>query len=156
MQTALDIMAKSPARCTPDTNLREVARLMADYDCGAVPVVQSQDAPKPIGIVTDRDIVIRLLAEGKNPLEATAQDAMSDGVVTVRPDTSVDEVARQMEENQVRRIVVADENGALVGIVSQADVVLSATPAEAAEVIRELSEDREGEGHMPLGGAYSG
>lgn len=153
--TVLDIMAKSPARCTPETTLPEVARLMVDYDCGAIPVVQSQDAPKPIGIVTDRDIVVRLVAEGKCPLEATARDAMSDAPVTVRPDASIEDVARLMEENQVRRILVADENGALLGIVSQADIALNASPEETAEVVREVSEEDKDE-RMPLGGDYSG
>jgi len=155
MPTVLDIMAKSPARCTPETSLPEVARLMVDYDCGAIPVVQSQDAPKPIGIVTDRDIVVRLVAENKCPLEATARDAMSEAPVSVRPDASIEDVARLMEENQLRRILVADENGALLGIVSQADVVLNSSPQQAAEVVREVSEDDKDE-RMPLGGDYSG
>jgi len=151
----LDIMAKSPARCTPDTPIPEVARLMVEYDCGAIPVVQSQDAPKPIGIVTDRDIVVRLVAEGKNPLELTAREAMSEGVVTARPDTSLEAVGDLMEDNQVRRILVVDENGALIGIVSQADIALNASPEVAAEVVKEISED-DPENPLPLGGAYSG
>ena len=159
MPTVLDIMAKSPARCTPETPLGHVAKLMADFDCGAIPVVRSEEAPQPLGIITDRDIVIRLVAENRNPLEATARDAMTEQVVTVRPDQSLQEVADAMEENQVRRIVVVDENGALVGIVSQADVALNSPREVIAEVLQEVSEDEEGDRDklMPLqNNSYAG
>jgi CBS domain-containing protein len=159
MPTVLDIMAKSPARCTPETPLGHVAKLMADFDCGAIPVVRSEEAPQPLGIITDRDIVIRLVAENRNPLEAPARDAMTEQVVTVRPDQSLQEVADAMEENQVRRIVVVDENGALVGIVSQADVALNAPREVIAEVLQEVSEDEDGDRDklMPLqNNSYAG
>src|SRR5207253_1851546 len=73
---ARDIMTGNPACCTPDTNLENVAWLMLRNNCGAIPVVDSQDSKKPLGIITDRDITCRCVAQGKNPLELTAEDCM--------------------------------------------------------------------------------
>ncbi len=155
--TVLDVMAKSPAVCMPSTPIAEVAKMMAEHDCGAIPVVQSQDDPTPIGIITDRDIVVRLLAEGNNPLDATARDAMSEGLVTATSDLSLEAVGELMETNQVRRIPVVDENKKVIGVVSQADLALSVSPSEAGNVLQAVSEDEaDNEEKMPLGGAYSG
>ena len=134
-----DIMTKDPACCEPETALQEVAKLMLVNDCGEIPVVDSQRTMRPVGVVTDRDIVVRCVAEGKNPLEADAGDVMSSPVVTVTPDMDVDEVGDMMEEHQVRRIPVVDEAGAICGIVAQADIARHAHPREIAEVVREVS-----------------
>lgn len=134
-----DIMTKDPACCEPETSLKEVAKLMLVNDCGEIPVVDSQRTMRPVGVVTDRDIVIRCVAEGKNPLEADAGDVMSSPVVTVTPDMDIDEVGDMMEEHQVRRIPVVDEAGAICGIVAQADIARHAHPREVAEVVREVS-----------------
>lgn len=151
----VDIMAKSPAVCTPETPLREVARMMVDHDCGAIPVVENRDNPRPVGIITDRDITCRTVAEGKNPLEMTAQSCLSAAVVTVTPQTSLDECARTMAEYQVRRVPVVDENGAVIGMVAQADIALNSPPQETARVVQEISDEEE-EPDPPMGGAYSG
>ena len=134
-----EIMTKNPAVCEPETQLQEVGRLMVQNDCGEIPVVDSRRTMRPVGVVTDRDIVVRLVAEGKNPLEHDAGDAMSSPVVTVTPDMDVDEVGDMMEEHQVRRIPVVDEAGAVCGIVAQADIARHAHPREIAEVVREVS-----------------
>src|SRR5687767_6990770 len=84
-----DIMTKDPACCEPETSLQEVAKLMLVNDCGEIPVVDSQRTMRPVGVVTDRDIVIRCVAEGKNPLEADAGDVMSSPVVTVTPEMDI-------------------------------------------------------------------
>jgi CBS domain-containing protein len=134
-----DIMTKDPACCEPETPLQEVAKLMLVNDCGEIPVVDSRRTMRPVGVVTDRDIVVRCVAEGKNPLEADAGDVMSSPVVTVTPDMDLDEVGDMMEEHQVRRIPVVDEAGAICGIVAQADIARHAHPREVAEVVREVS-----------------
>jgi CBS domain-containing protein len=150
-----DIMAKSPAVCTPDEGLGAVARMMVEHDCGAIPVVESRDTPRPVGVLTDRDIVVRVLAEGRNPLDATAGDAMTAAAVTVKPDTSLDECARVMAEHQIRRVVVVDAtSGAVIGLVSQADLALNAPADTAGEVVKEISEDESLRGSMV--GDYSG
>lgn len=151
----LDIMAKSPAVCTPDTALPEVARMMVEHDCGAIPVVESAESPRPVGVITDRDIVVRLVAEGRCPLEAAAKDAMTESVTTVSPQMSLAECAEVMERHQVRRVPVVDESGKIIGMVSQADIALNAPPQDTAEMLREISEEDALEESKPMGGAYS-
>lgn len=134
-----DIMTRDPACCTPDTNLQAVARLMVECDCGEIPVVENRQSMKPVGVVTDRDICCRTVAEGKNPLGMTAGDCMSSPCVTVTPEMSVEECCRVMEENQIRRVPVVDERGACCGIVAQADIARHAPEQEAAEVVKVVS-----------------
>lgn len=134
-----DIMTRDLACCTPDTNLQEVARLMVECDCGGIPVVQNRQSMKPVGVVTDRDICIRTVAEGKNPLEMTAGDCMSGPSITVTPETSLEDCCQVMEKNQIRRVPVVDERGACCGIVAQADIAKHAPKQDTAEVVREVS-----------------
>ncbi len=134
-----DIMTREPACCMPDTNLQEVARLMVECDCGEIPVVENRQSMKPVGVVTDRDICCRTVAEGKNPLEMTAGDCMSSPCVTVTPEMGVEDCCRVMEENQIRRVPVVDERGACCGIVAQADIAQRASERETAEVVKEVS-----------------
>ena len=134
-----EIMTKSPACCTPDTSLREVAAMFVDNDCGAVPVVDSVNTRRPIGIVTDRDIACRAVAKGLNALELTARDCMSSPSVTISEDASLDEAIKLMEEKRVRRLPVVDERGRCIGVVAQADIALSAGRGKTAEVVREIS-----------------
>lgn len=134
-----DIMTRDPACCTPETSLRDVARTMVDEDCGALPVVENEQTRKPIGMVTDRDIVCRLVAEGRNPLESKARDAMTGEAVTVPQDASLEDCEKLMEQKQLRRIPVVDANGACCGIVAQADIALRADAREAGEVVKDVS-----------------
>src|SRR5688572_32461911 len=101
------------------TPLREVAQQMVEHDCGEIPVVCSSGDKTLVGVVTDRDIVCRLVAAGKNPLESTASACMSSPVVEARESTPVEECARIMEEGQIRRVPVVDGGGKVCGIVSQ-------------------------------------
>ncbi len=134
-----EIMTKDPACCTPDTSLQEVAKMMVDSDCGCIPVVDGKDSMMPVGMITDRDITCRVVAKGQNPLDLTAKDAMTTTVVSVTPDTSVEDCCNLMEESQIRRVAVVDENGACCGIVAQADVANNASEAKTAEVVQEVS-----------------
>jgi len=136
---ARDVMTPDPVCCTAKTSVDELAKLMAHNDCGEIPVVDSAD--KIIGVVTDRDIVCRVVAEGKNPMAYGAEICMSDPVVTVRPDTPLDEVVATMERHQIRRVPVVDDRDSLVGIVSQADVSWAGAPGEVAKLVREVSRD---------------
>ncbi len=135
-----DIMTRDPACCTLDTNLQEVARMMVERDCGEIPVVENRQSMKPVGVVTDRDICCRTVAEGKNPLEMTAGDCKSSPCVTVTPEMSVEDCCRVMEENKIRRVPVVDERGACCGIVAQADIAQHAPKQETAEVVRAVSQ----------------
>jgi CBS domain-containing protein len=134
-----DIMTPNPACCTPDTPLQEVARMMVRCDCGEIPVVQDQSQKNVIGVVTDRDIVCRAVAEAKNPLTLNASAVMSSPAITVTPETDLDDVVRLMEERQIRRVPVVDRNGALRGIVSLADVARHHSKRETGELVREVS-----------------
>lgn len=135
-----DIMTKNPACCTPATKLQDVARTMVEHDCGCVPVVESQETLKPVGVITDRDITCRTVAQGKNPLEMTAGDCMSSPVMTVTPETSVEDCCADMEQNQVRRVPVVDATGGCCGIVAQADIAKAVPRQEMAKVVQEVSQ----------------
>ena len=135
-----EVMTANPACCTPDTPLPEVARMMVDKDCGEIPVVENKESRIPVGVVTDRDIVCRTVAKDKNPLELTAADCMSTSIVTVTPDTPVEECCRIMQEKQIRRVPVVDANGACCGIVALADLAREAKSEVAGEVVKEVSE----------------
>ena len=139
-----EIMTGGPAVCTPATPLRDVARMMVEHDCGCIPVVEDHKGRRPVGVVTDRDITCRMVAEGKNPLEATAQDCMSTPCVTASEDESVEDCCRKMEENQVRRIPVVDKAGGCCGVVAQADVALEASAGAAAGVVKDVSRPNDG------------
>src|SRR5919112_3031778 len=117
-----DIMTSDPVSVEPDTTIEEVATLMKEEDIGAVPVVEDGELA---GIVTDRDIVLRCIAEGKDATECTADEVMSNDVRTITPDTSTDEAARIMGDKQIRRLAVV-EDGKLLGMVSIGDLAVKA------------------------------
>lgn len=117
---AVDVMTPDPACCRPTTTLDLVARMMAQNDCGEIPVVDVAD--RPIGVITDRDIVCRVVAESMNPMAHTAEAYMTRPVVTVRVDAPLEAVLACMKEHRVRRVPVVDDRGCLVGIVAQADL----------------------------------
>jgi CBS domain-containing protein len=133
-----DIMSSDVACCRMDAPLREVARLMTEHNCGEIPVCD--DARRPIGVVTDRDIVCRVVAEGENPYEMTAGECMSTPVITATCDMSIDESARLMEQYQIRRLPVVDDTGACCGIVAQADLARKGPWDITAEVVDKVSE----------------
>ena len=135
-----EVMTANPACCTPDTPLPEVAKLMVDNDCGEIPVVENKESKNPAGVVTDRDIVVRTVAKNKNPLELTAADCMTKPIVSVTPDTSVEDCCRIMQEKQIRRVPVVDANGSLCGIVALADLAREAKEGVAGQVVKEVSE----------------
>ncbi len=134
-----EIMSENPACATAETNLQEVARMMVDNDCGCIPIVDREDTKRPIGMLTDRDITIRTVAEGKNPLNLTAGDVMTENVVTVTPDMSVEECCNLMEDKQIRRIAVVDQKGACCGMVAQADIAINAGDRKTADMVQEVS-----------------
>ena len=134
-----EIMTENPACCTADAGLQEVAEMMVTNDCGCIPVVEDLAHYKPIGMITDRDITCRAIAKGKNPLDLTAGDIMTKNVITISADTSVEDCCNLMEDNQIRRIAVIDENGGCCGMVAQADIAINANDNKTAEVVQEVS-----------------
>src|SRR5258708_21178961 len=96
-----EIMTYNPACCTPNMDLQQVAKLMIQYNCGALPVVEDEQSKRLIGIITDRDITCRMVAQGENPFAATAADCMTSPVYTVAPDADIQDCIHVMAEHQV-------------------------------------------------------
>ena len=136
---AKDVMTPDPQCCTAELPLNEVAQLMVQCNCGEIPVVDAEK--KLIGVVTDRDIVCRIVAQGKNPSALTAADAMTQPVISVSLESSLDAVMGQMEQHQIRRVPVVDANGCVCGIIAQADVALKAEEQDTGELVRAVSRD---------------
>ena len=134
---AQDIMSRNPASVTPDTPVQEAARLMQSQDVGVLPVVESTASKRLVGLVTDRDIAIRVVAEGRS--NAMVRDAMTSNPKSVKPDDSVKDVMKLMGAEQVRRVPVVDDRGEIVGIVAQADLVLEGDDRRAEETIEKIS-----------------
>jgi len=131
-----DKMTKSVASVTPDTTVDQVAQLMEKHNIGAIPIV---DQDNLVGIVTDRDIVIRNIAEGKDPKTTPVSSVMTTHVVSVTPDADVNEVADKMAQNQIRRVPVV-ENNKLVGILSIGDIATDRMfDMEASKALTEIS-----------------
>jgi CBS domain-containing protein len=137
---AREVMTVSPACCRQDTTLDQVARLMVQHDCGEIPVVDESD--KVIGVITDRDIVCRVVAEGKNPAAHTAESCMTQPVVSVSEESPVDQVVSVMEGYRIRRVPVVDGKGACAGIIAQADIARYTATGTVAELVRAVSETR--------------
>lgn len=134
-------MTAHPTCCTSDTPLGRVAQLMVLQDCGEIPVVEDEGSRVPIGVVTDRDIVCRLVAKGENPLDHTAGECMTSPVITVGEETALEDVVSTMERHQIRRVPVVNAAGACVGMISQADLAWAESKKEVAELVREISRD---------------
>ncbi len=132
-----DIMTSSVTTAAPEMTLREVAALMRETDVGALPVVKEN---RQLGIITDRDIVVRAVAEGKDTSTVTAGEVMTAEIFSAAPDTFVFEVIRLMGDKQVRRVPVVNESGELGGIIAMADVALEMEDErEIAETLEEIS-----------------
>lgn len=139
-QIVADSMSDTLAVCRPDTPIEQVAQLMVQHRCGEIPVVESLERKVPLGVVTDRDIVCRLVAKGKNPLDARAEDCMSQPAITAVVDDAIDEAIAVMERHQIRRLPVVDRDGLCVGMLAQADIAWT-TEKRVGELVREVSRD---------------
>ena len=135
---ARDIMTPNPTCCDPDTPLDEVARMMLQNDCGEIPITDSNH--RVIGVITDRDIVCRVVAKGENPVGYTVASCMSSPVVTVQEDDPVEEVVSTMERHRIRRVPVVSDFGTCAGIIAQADVARVGLKREIAELLHEVSQ----------------
>ncbi len=140
---ARDIMTANPRTVTPDESVTRAAEIMREADVGVVPVVEDTGSMRLAGLITDRDIAVRIVAEGRDN-KATVREIMSSGLATVRPDDDLDRVTELMKTEQVRRIPVC-EGDRLVGIIAQADVAREGRDRKTGDVVEEISEpDRTG------------
>jgi CBS domain-containing protein len=136
-----DVMTRDPTTVTPETSAREAARIMRDEDIGVVPVVEGEGSRRLVGVVTDRDLAVRIVAEGRDNDTPVVEVMTASRLATCGPDEDVDGVMDAMASEQVRRIPIVDERGSLVGIVSQADIVRKALDDGKAErTVEQISE----------------
>jgi CBS domain-containing protein len=131
-----DLMTTNPRSLESGSTVVEAARLMRDEDAGLIPICEGE---KLIGTVTDRDIAIRVVAEGKSPDSITVGEIASRELVTIDPQQELDEALRLMARHQVRRLPVVEEDGKLVGIVAQADIARNAPDAQTGDLVEDIS-----------------
>lgn len=138
-----DVMTKDPVCCTPDTTIAAAARMMLERDCGAIPVVADLTSRRPVGIVTDRDIVTRVVAHGIDPLGLPVRECMTAPAVTILDDAGLDDCVELLQLGQLRRVIVVDGAGACIGIIAQADIARCASKRETGDLVREVSKPTE-------------
>jgi|ERR1051326_7664562 len=136
-KTIRDLMAENPCAIDADKPVAYAATMMRDEDVGIAPVVEGR---KLVGMLTDRDIATRIVAEGKDPQSTKVRDVMTTRLVTIDPDQEIDEAMRLMAEHQVRRLPIVEEDGRLIGVVAQADIAKHASAKDAGRVVEQISE----------------
>jgi CBS domain-containing protein len=140
MPKCSEIMTRDPACCLPTDSIVLAAQIMRDKDVGSVPVVEDHTTKELTGIVTDRDLAIRAVAEGRNLDQAQVGNVMTRNPITCKMDDDLQQAIEAMEEHQVRRIPIIENGRRLVGIIAQADVALKVeNPEQTAEVVEEIS-----------------
>jgi CBS domain-containing protein len=132
-----DLMTENPCVIDADKSVAYAAKMMRDEDVGLAPIVEGD---KLIGTLTDRDIAIRVVAEGKDSGQTTVREVASTNVVTIDPQQDLDEALRLMAKHQVRRLPVVEEDGRLVGVVAQADVAREGDDKQTGQVVQEISQ----------------
>jgi CBS domain-containing protein len=133
-------MTPSPTCCQPAHTVVEVAEIMLREDVGLVPVVE-EPSHKLIGVLTDRDIVLNVVAAGRDPRGTAVSEVMTSDPASCQEQDSIETVMQQMASRQVRRIPIVDKDGAIIGIVSQADIATRlSNPRETGEVVQAISE----------------
>jgi CBS domain-containing protein len=130
-----EVMTRDVRACEPNATVAEAAKVMAQEDVGPIPIVEDG---RLVGIVTDRDIVVRVVAEGRDPKTTTVNEIASTELVTVSPDDDLDEALNRLAERQIRRLPVV-EGDRLVGIVAQADIARLGKDKKTGEVVEEIS-----------------
>jgi CBS domain-containing protein len=136
-----DVMTEELVFCTPGDTVSKVAQLMKREDIGPVLIVDNEQSKTLVGIVTDRDLALKVVGEGRDPKNTKVEDVMTRKLITCHADDNVQNAMKAMAQYQLRRIPVVDENMKLVGIISQADVATRVDePERTAEVVREISQ----------------
>jgi CBS domain-containing protein len=136
-QTIKDVMTSDPCTIDAGKSVAYAAKMMRDEDVGLAPIVEGD---KLIGMLTDRDIAIRVVAEGRNPDQVTVGEVASQQVVTIDPQQDLAEALRIMAKHQVRRLPVVEEDGRLVGVVAQADIAREGDDSQTGELVQEISQ----------------
>jgi CBS domain-containing protein len=132
-----EVMSSNPCTIDADKPVSYAAKMMRDEDVGLAPIVEGD---RLVGTLTDRDIAIRVVAEGKDPDSTRASEVASRDLVTIDPEQDLDEALRLMAQHQVRRLPVVEEDGKLVGVVAQADVARQSDDKKTGEVVEKISQ----------------
>jgi CBS domain-containing protein len=141
MKTCQDVMTKEPVCCLPTDLVERAAQVMRFENVGAVPVIDSYDNYRLIGIVTDRDLALRVLGDKRDPRQTHIADVMTVDVLTVHPTDSLRVALDIMAQHQIRRIPAVNESGQIVGIIAQADIATrTENPDQTAEVVEQISQ----------------
>ena len=136
-QQIRDLMTDNPCSIDAEKPVAYAAKMMRDEDVGLAPIVQGD---RLVGTLTDRDIAIRVVAEGRDPETTTVREVASTDLVTIDPEQSLDEALRLMAQHQVRRLPVVEEDGRLVGVLAQADVARQGQDRETGQVVEQISQ----------------
>jgi CBS domain-containing protein len=131
-----EAMTSKPCTIDADKDVAYAAKMMKDEDVGVAPIVESD---KLVGVLTDRDIAVKVVAEGRDPKATKVREVASTNVVTIDPQQDLDEALRMMAQHQVRRLPVVEEDGKVVGVLAQADVALHTDDRKTGEVVEEIS-----------------
>jgi CBS domain-containing protein len=141
MDTCAEVMTKDPISCLRSDTAHAAALLMKEQDIGSIPVVESRESNRLAGIITDRDLAVKVLAEGRDATSTKLEEIMTRHPVTCAPGDDLQKAFKAMTSNQVRRIPVVDERKRLVGIIAQADVATrTGATAQVAEVVAKVSQ----------------
>ena len=141
MKKCSEVMTKNPVCCRPDDLVAKVAKLMQSENIGSIPVIENEQTRKLVGIVTDRDLALKIVAEGRNARSTKVAAVMTRQVVTCRAGDDLQKAMDAMAEHQLRRIPIVEEDGKLVGIIAQADVATRVNqPEKTAAMVKEISQ----------------
>ena len=135
-KSIIEAMTSNPCAIESDRSVAYAAKMMKQEDVGVAPIVESG---RLVGVLTDRDIAVRVVAEGKDPDSVSVRDVASSNVVTVDPQHDLDDALRLMARHQVRRLPVVEDDGRLVGVIAQADVAEESKPKKTGEMVEEIS-----------------
>jgi CBS domain-containing protein len=140
MKQCSELMTKDPVCCLPESTVADAARLMKRENIGPIPVIENEQTRKLVGIVTDRDLALKIVAEGRDAASTKVEAVMTRKVVTCRADDDLQKALDAMSEHQLRRIPVVDNDSRILGIISQADVATRGNqPEKTAAVVKEIS-----------------
>ena len=142
MKKCNEVMTKNPVCCRPTDSVTKAAELMKSGDIGSIPVIENEQTQKLVGIVTDRDLALTIVAEGRDAKSTKVEAVMTHKVVTCLADDDLQKALDAMAEHQLRRIPVVDNDNKIVGIIAQADVATRVDqPEKTAEMVKEISQN---------------
>ena len=143
MKKCNEVMTKNPVCCRPDDVVEKVAQLMQSENIGSIPVIENEQNQKLVGIVTDRDLALKIVAEGQDAKSTKVEAVMTRQIVTCRAEDDLQKALDAMADHQLRRIPIVDNDNKIVGIIAQADVATRVNlPEKTAAMVKEISQSK--------------